>query len=71
MAIAGQGMALSSDYVIGVAPGISAKAAGRGRQRSGGRGPGVGRCRWITGVIALLLAYFSIRKRHSAGPKRC
>ncbi len=24
----GQGMALSSDYVIGVAPGISAKAAG-------------------------------------------
>ena len=28
IAIAGQGMALSSDYVIGVAPGISAKAAG-------------------------------------------
>src|SRR3984893_10663186 len=30
IAIAGQGMALSSDYVIGVAPGISAKAAGAG-----------------------------------------
>ena len=28
IAIAGQGMALSSDYIIGVAPGISAKAAG-------------------------------------------
>lgn len=28
VAIAGQGMALSSDYVIGVAPGLSAKAAG-------------------------------------------
>jgi len=31
IAIAGQGMALSSDYVIGVAPGISAKAAGAAR----------------------------------------
>src|SRR5690348_7210256 len=30
IAIAGQGMALSSDYVIRVAPGISAKAAGAG-----------------------------------------
>lgn len=30
IAICGQGMALSSDYIIGVAPGISAKAAGVG-----------------------------------------
>jgi hypothetical protein len=30
VALAGQGMALSSDYVIGVAPGISARAAGAG-----------------------------------------
>ena len=61
IAIAGQGMALSSDYVIGVAPGISAKAAGitvsaavvadRALVLS-----------LITGVIALTLAYFSIRR---------
>ena len=61
VAIAGQGMALSSDYVIGVAPGISAKAAGvavsavmvadRALVLS-----------LITGCIALLLGYFSIRK---------
>ena len=61
IAIAGQGMALSSDYVIGVAPGISAKAAGalvnvamvadRALVLS-----------LITGSIALLLAYLSIRK---------
>ena len=60
VAIAGQGMALSSDYVIKVAPGISAKAAGlpdlstvadRGLVLS-----------LITGVIALVLGYFAIRK---------
>jgi hypothetical protein len=60
IAIAGQGMALSSDYVIGVAPAISAKAAGgiaaslvadRALQLS-----------WIVGVVALFLCWLKIRK---------
>ncbi len=42
IAIAGQGMALSSDYVIGVAPGISAKAAGSGGQCRHGSRQGAG-----------------------------
>lgn len=63
VAIAGQGMALSSDYVIKVAPGISAKAAGladlsvvadRGLVLS-----------LITGGVALVLGYFAIRKEIS------
>ena len=59
IAIAGQGMALSSDYVIGVAPGISAKAAGASAVLIGDRALVLS---LITGVIALLLAYFSMRK---------
>ena len=60
IAIAGQGMALSSDYVIGVAPGISAKAAG-----------GISAIAvadkalllsWVVGLIALFLSYIKIRK---------
>ncbi len=60
IAIAGQGMALSSDYMIGVAPGISAKAAG-----------GISATlvadkalllSWVVGLIALFLSYFKIRK---------
>ena len=41
IAIAGQGMALSSDFVIRVAPGLSATAAGRERRLGGqpGHGP--------------------------------
>ena len=61
MAIAGQGMALSSDYVIGVAPGISAKAAGLAVSAAVVADRALV-LSWITGVIALLLAYFSIRK---------
>ncbi|MBB6576466.1 hypothetical protein HNP33_000514 [Comamonas odontotermitis] len=60
IAIAGQGMALSSDYVIGVAPGISAKAAG------GISAVAVGDkallLSWVVGMIALFLSYFKIRK---------
>lgn len=60
IAIAGQGMALSSDYVIGVAPGISAKAAG------GISAVAVGDkallLSWVVGSIALLLSYLKIRK---------
>src|SRR6201987_5122025 len=61
IAIAGQGMALSSDYVIGVAPGISAKAAGIAVSAA----PVADRAlvlSLITGVIAMVLAYLSIRK---------
>jgi len=61
IAIAGQGMALSSDYVIRVAPGISAKAAGAGVAM----GTVADRAlvlSLITGVIALVLGYFAIRR---------
>jgi hypothetical protein len=61
IAIAGQGMALSSDYVIRVAPGISAKAAGAGV------GMNVVADRalvlsLITGIIALVLGYLAVRR---------
>ena len=61
IAIAGQGMALSSDYVIGVAPGISAKAAGAAVSAAvvADRAMALS---LITGGIALLLAYFSLRR---------
>ena len=61
IAIAGQGMALSSDYVIGVAPGISAKAAGAAVSAAGVADRALA-LSLITGGIALALAYFSIRK---------
>ncbi|NVO14884.1 MAG: hypothetical protein HXX10_12685 [Rhodoplanes sp.] len=61
IAIAGQGMALSSDYVIGVAPGISAKAAGLGVSAAVVADRALV-LSLITGVIALGLAYLSIRK---------
>ncbi|WP_197684996.1 hypothetical protein [Bradyrhizobium canariense] len=61
IAIAGQGMALSSDYVIGVAPGISAKAAGAAISAAAVADRALS-LSLITGGIALLLAYFSIRK---------
>src|SRR6476661_8889585 len=61
IAIAGQGMALSSDYVIGVAPGISAKAAGAAVSAAMVADRALV-LSLITGGIALLLAYVSIRK---------
>jgi hypothetical protein len=61
IAIAGQGMALSSDYVIGVAPGISAKAAGAAVNVAMVADRALV-LSLITGSIALALAYFSIRK---------
>lgn len=63
IAIAGQGMALSSDYVIGVAPGISAKAAGVAASVVADRALVLS---LITGSIALALAYISIRKTITA-----
>ncbi len=61
IAIAGQGMALSSDYVIGVAPGISAKAAGAAANVTMVADRALA-LSLITGGVALLLAYLSIRK---------
>jgi hypothetical protein len=61
IAIAGQGMALSSDYVIGVAPGISAKAAGAAVSAAAVADRALA-LSLITGGVALLIAYFSIRK---------
>ncbi|MDH2383934.1 hypothetical protein [Bradyrhizobium sp. CER78] len=61
IAIAGQGMALSSDYVIGVAPGISAKAAGAAVSAATVADRALV-LSLITGGIALTLAYFAIRK---------
>ncbi|MCG5263101.1 hypothetical protein EM868_20140 [Cupriavidus gilardii] len=61
IAIAGQGMALSSDYVIGVAPGISAKAAGAAVSASVVADRAL-TLSIITGLIALCLAYLSMRK---------
>ncbi|NEV00985.1 hypothetical protein, partial [Bradyrhizobium uaiense] len=58
IAIAGQGMALSSDYVIGVAPGISAKAAGAAVSAATVADRALV-LSLITGGIALTLAYFS------------
>jgi len=61
IAIAGQGMALSSDYVIGVAPGISAKAAGAAVSAAAVADRALS-LSLITGGVALVIAYFSIRK---------
>ncbi len=61
IAIAGQGMALSSDYVIGVAPGISAKAAGAAISVAAVADRALV-LSLITGVIALLITYMVMRK---------
>lgn len=61
IAIAGQGMALSSDYVIGVAPGISAKAAGAAASAAMVADRALV-LSLITGGVAIALAYFSLRK---------
>ena len=59
VAIAGQGMALSSDYVIGVAPGISAKASGALASVIADRALVLS---LITGGIALVLVFVFHRK---------
>ena len=60
IAIAGQGMALSSDYVIGVAPGISAKAAGAVASVVADRALVLS---FVVGGIALLLTYLVLREQ--------
>jgi hypothetical protein len=54
----GQGMALSSDYMIGVAPGISAKAAGAAVVADRALILSL-----IVGGVALVLAYLSVREK--------
>ena len=61
IAIAGQGMALSSDYVIGVAPAISAKAAGLHIAVASVADRALF-LSLITGGVALTIAYISARK---------
>ncbi|NYT77016.1 hypothetical protein H0A71_08440 [Alcaligenaceae bacterium] len=61
IAIAGQGMALSSDYVIGVAPGISAKAAGIAVSAQSVADKALV-LSLITGAVALGITFFVSRK---------
>ncbi|MFB4160327.1 hypothetical protein ACE1TF_10605 [Geomicrobium sp. JSM 1781026] len=60
IAIAGQGMALSSDYIIQIAPMLSATAAGVSGQAVADRALLLS---IITGVAALTIAYLMIRKQ--------
>lgn len=63
VAIAGQGMALSSDYVMQVAPGLSAKSAGVDPSLVADKALVLS---LIAGGTALVLAYLSIRKKMRA-----
>ncbi|MFZ2173207.1 MAG: hypothetical protein WAW17_04090 [Rhodococcus sp. (in: high G+C Gram-positive bacteria)] len=60
IAICGQGMALSSDYIIKVAPGLSAKSAGVDPDVVADRALVMS---LIVGFTALVIAYFSQRKQ--------
>lgn len=60
ISLAGQGMALSSDYVMQVAPMLSAKAAGVSSAAVAERAWILS---WITGWVALGWAYFVLRKQ--------
>src|SRR5690348_1681390 len=61
IAIAGQGMALRSDYLIAVAPGISATAAGAGVAMNVVADRALV-LSLITGVLALVLGYLAVRR---------
>ena len=66
VAIAGQGMALSSDYVIRVAPGLSAKAAGVDPNQVADRGMVLS---LVVGGVALLVGYaMEFRKMRQPSP---
>lgn len=54
IAIAGQGMALASDYVIGVAPGLSASGAGVSAELIGNRALILS---WLVGAVAVSFVY--------------
>jgi hypothetical protein len=59
IALAGQGMALSSDYIIGVAPKLTAAAASISASAVADRALLLS---LITGVVAISLGYLAIRK---------
>ncbi|MBD8069899.1 hypothetical protein [Bacillus sp. PS06] len=59
VALAGQGMALSSDYVIQVAPGLSATAAGIDQSLIAQKALVLS---LITGITAIVFVYFQFRK---------
>ncbi|HEU0196245.1 MAG TPA: hypothetical protein VFQ88_03390 [Nevskiaceae bacterium] len=61
IAVAGQGMALSSDFIIRVAPGISAKAAGVGVTTAAVADNAL-ILSLIVGIVALVLGYIFNRK---------
>ncbi|WP_314175373.1 hypothetical protein [Streptomyces winkii] len=63
IAVAGQGMALSSDYVIQVAPGLSAKAAGTSTGAVADRAMVLS---LIIGAVAVALVYWRTRKTITA-----
>jgi len=60
ISIAGQGMALSSDYIIQIAPTLSATSASASIQAVADRGFILS---VVTGLVAIILAYVSIRKQ--------
>ncbi|MDZ5471308.1 hypothetical protein SM124_06065 [Bacillus sp. 31A1R] len=59
VALAGQGMALSSDYVMQIAPGLSATSAGLETANVADKALILS---LITGVTAILIVYFQMRK---------
>src|SRR4051794_29483379 len=69
IAVAGQGMALSSDYVIRVAPGISARSAGLPDAAAMVADKALA-LSLITGGIALVLGYLAIRRDITAPSQR-
>lgn len=60
VAIAGQGMALSSDYVMQIAPGLSAKSAGIDTALVADKALVLS---LISGVVAITVGYLGIRKQ--------
>ncbi len=60
VAIAGQGMALSSDFVMQVAPGLSARSAGIDTGLVADKALVLS---LIVGVVAIAIAYFRLRKQ--------
>lgn len=60
VALAGQGMALSSDYVIQIAPTLSASPSNLDVSIVADRGLVLS---LVTGIVAILLAYFFIRRQ--------
>lgn len=59
ISLAGQGMALSSDYIIQIAPTLTATAASADIQTVADRGFILS---LVTGIIAIIIAYIALRK---------